>query len=195
MNTKIKCALMFAAGAAVGSAATWKFVQAKYEKIAQEEIESVKEAFSRPKPEITLSESEPEKIPEGTITKSDLMGYAAELGKNGYTNYSNPSEDNKERDEDTVERPYVISPEDFGEFYDYDKISLTHYSDNVLTDENDEIVDNVDDTVGSDYADHFGDYEDDAVHIRNDRLKNDYEILRDLRKYSDVTGVRPHWME
>ena len=187
MNTNIKHMLIFVAGATTGAAATWKFAKIKYEKLAQEEIESVKEAFSRPRPEITPSEPKPEKSPDGTVQKTDLMGYAAELQKSGYTNYSNPGEE--ERKEEPVERPYVITPEDFGEFYDYEKISLTHYADGVLTDENDEIVDNVDDTVGSDYADHFGDHEPDAVHIRNDRLRYDYEILRDLRKYSDVVGV------
>ena len=188
MNTNVKHAFIFVAGAAVGAAATWKFAKIKYEKLAQEEIDSVKEAFSRPRPEITPSEPEQEKSPDGTVQKADLMDYAAKLQKSGYTNYSNPSED-EERNEEPVEKPYVISPEDFGEFYDYEKISLTHYADGVLTDENDEIVDNVDDTVGSDYADHFGDHEADAVHIRNDRLRYDYEILRDLRQYSVVVGI------
>ena len=39
--------LIFAAGAAVGSLATWKFVETKYKRIAQEEIDSVKEVFYR----------------------------------------------------------------------------------------------------------------------------------------------------
>ena len=36
----------FAIGAAVGSVATWKLLKTKYENIAQEEIDSVKEAFA-----------------------------------------------------------------------------------------------------------------------------------------------------
>jgi len=188
MNTNFKHALIFVAGAAVGSAATWGFAKTKYEKLAQEEIDSVKEAFSRPKVEVATPEPEPEKIPDEDIPKKDLMSYAAELQKSGYTNYSDPSAADTEQDEEPADKPYVISPEDFGEFPDYEKISLTHYVDGVLTDENDEIVDNVDDTVGSDYSSHFGAYEDDAVHIRNDGRRCDYEILRDLRKYSDVIG-------
>ena len=38
---------MFVAGVAIGSLATWKLVKTKYEQIAQEEIDSVKEAFSK----------------------------------------------------------------------------------------------------------------------------------------------------
>lgn len=39
--------VMFVLGAAVGSVATWQYVKKKYEQIAQEEIDSVKEIFSR----------------------------------------------------------------------------------------------------------------------------------------------------
>ena len=38
--------VIFAVGAVAGSAATWYFTKTKYEKIAQEEIDSVKEVFS-----------------------------------------------------------------------------------------------------------------------------------------------------
>ena len=38
---------MLAVGAAIGSAVTWKLVKTKYERIAQEEIDSVKEVYSR----------------------------------------------------------------------------------------------------------------------------------------------------
>ena len=50
--------LIFAAGAAVGSLATWKFVETKYKRIAQEEIDSVKEVFYRWKKEKVSEESE-----------------------------------------------------------------------------------------------------------------------------------------
>ena len=35
----------------------------------------------------------------------------------------------------------------------------------------------------------FGEYEDDAVFVRNDAHKTDYEILYDPRNYSDVMGI------
>ena len=43
MNNGLSKILFFAAGAIVGSVATWKFVEEKYKRIADEEIESVKE--------------------------------------------------------------------------------------------------------------------------------------------------------
>lgn len=204
MNTNIKNALIFVVGAVTGAAATWRFIKIRYDKIVQEEIDSIKKTFSRP--EATKLEDvkkpgppkpEPKKSPDVKTDKTDIMGYYSDkLKDSGYTNYSEPDTSDEVKEEEKVEepvdRPYVISPQDFGEFYDYEKISLTHYEDGVLADENDEIVDNVDDTVGSDYADHFGDYEVDAVHIRNDKKRYDYEILRVLGKYSDVVGSNPH---
>ena len=41
-----------------------------------------------------------------------------------------------------------------------------------------------DDVVGMESLTHFGEYEDDSVFVRNDRLKCDYEILMDERTYS-----------
>ena len=48
MNRKtLVKAFIFVAGAAIGSAVTWKVVKNKYEQITQEEIKSVKEEYSR----------------------------------------------------------------------------------------------------------------------------------------------------
>ena len=42
--------LIFAAGVAIGSAVTWKLVKDKYKKLADEEIASVKEVWSKKHP-------------------------------------------------------------------------------------------------------------------------------------------------
>ena len=47
-------------------------------------------------------------------------------------------------------------------------------------------AEDVDGTVGDDYADHFGEYEDDSVFVRNDLTRCEYEILADTRKYTDA---------
>lgn len=56
-------------------------------------------------------------------------------------------------------------------------------------------VDDVEEIVGEESLTHFGEYEDDSVFVRNDRLKCDYEILLDQRNYSDVTKTMPHRVE
>ena len=54
-----------------------------------------------------------------------------------------------------------------------------------ITDENDEPV-SIENTVGNEALTTFGEYEDDAVHVRNDAKKCDYEVLLDNRKYEEV---------
>ena len=53
----------------------------------------------------------------------------------------------------------------------------------------------MDNVVGLESLAHFGEYEDDSVFVRNDRLKCDYEILLDQRTCSDVIKQRPHQTE
>lgn len=189
---------MFMAGATVGAAGAWLYLKRYYEQIAQEEIDSVKAAFAERK-DFTINKQPGEDVEinkkkaDMAKLKPDLVDYAAKLQEQGYTNYSAKSEKNNKEEENlpVSEKPYIISPEEYGDFDDYTKLSLTYYSDGTLADDEDEIIDNIDETVGSDFAEHFGDYEDDSVFIRNDRLKCDYEILRDNRSYTDVTGVDP----
>ena len=50
--------MLFIFGAAVGSAATWTYAKKKYELIAQEEIDSVKEVFSKRENGNTVKEAE-----------------------------------------------------------------------------------------------------------------------------------------
>ena len=78
---------------------------------------------------------------------------------------------------------------------EHEQISLTYYADGVLADENDEVIEDVEDAVGIDSLNHFGEYEDDSVFVRNDARKCDYEILLDQRTYSEVVEDMPHQME
>jgi hypothetical protein len=85
--------------------------------------------------------------------------------------------------------PYVIPPEEFGEM-DYDTVSLVYYADDTLCyDLSGEIIYERDEVIGEESLKHFGEYEDDSVFVRNERLKTDYEILKDNRNYSDVEDV------
>lgn len=185
MSNAVKYAFVFIGGAAIGSVVSWKLLKTRYERIAQEEIDSVKEVFSRRHEETAVEEEE-------EVETGNFSDYEAEV--RAY----NSAEVKKVK---TVERaladekPYVIPPENFGEIDEYEKISLTYYSDRVLVDECDELVEDVEDTVGFDSLTHFGEYEDDSVYVRNDRLKCDYEILWSLKRYSEVVKEKPHRVE
>lgn len=199
MSSKGMAFLAFIVGAGMGSVCTWKLLKRKYELIAQEEIDSVKAAYATREIGKGFVEGFRDglKVAEDRTQKDeddvDFKKYASIIQKEGYTDYSRSVEEKK--GEAFVEKPYVISPEEFGEFEEYEKISLTYYADEVLADENDEEVDDVDEIVGEESLNHFGEYEDDSVFVRNDRLKCDYEILLDQRNYSDVAKTRPHRVE
>lgn len=194
---KTKNFMMFVLGVAVGSVVTWWYVEKKYEQIAQDEIDSVKEVFSKRETEFT-EDTEVQIKADNAKKKPSVIEYAAWLRKRGYTNYSDMVDEKPEEVKEepmSVDKPYVIAPEEFGELDDYETISLTYYADQILADDNDVIVDDIEDVVGFDSLNSFGEYEDDSVFVRNDRLKCDYEILLDQRKYSDVIKRRPHEVE
>lgn len=187
MTTKVLLSniLVFTAGAAIGSVVTWKIVKTKYEKIAQEEIESVKEVFSKITNENVFDEENSDEteddISEEEAIEKEKEAYDELVHGAGYTNYS----DIKQEEADNMDKPYVIEPEEFGEC-EYATVSLTYYEgDKVLTNEDNDIIDNVDELVGADFASHFGEYEEDSVFIRNDELEIDFEILKDYDSYYD----------
>lgn len=197
MKNIITSILLFTAGAGIGSAVTWKLLKTKYEQIAQEEIDSVKEVYSRraraaanPKP-IEGEDIEESHIPE----KPDLMEYAAKLKEEGYMDYSTQNKDEQEEEKKPYtsdmdgysydEEPYVIAPEHFGEYDDYETQSLTLYNDGYLADDDDNEIMDISDVVGEDFKKHIGDFEDDAVHIRNEKYKTDFEILVVERNFKD----------
>lgn len=194
MNSTLNKIVMFTIGAVIGSAVTWKLLKTKYERLAQEEIDSVKERYTYKKEEPAEAVDIPEKEPtreERHAKIAEVKEYLSMVEKNGYTNYSKLEEttapEETEREEErNVMIPYVIAPEDFGEGNDYECISLVHFSDGVLTDDWDNPIEDVEGMVGLDYYTHFGEYEDDSVYIRNDAMKCDFEILADNRKFSDV---------
>jgi hypothetical protein len=196
MNNKAITFLMFVFGAAIGSVVTLQIVRKKYEQIAQEEIDSVKEVFSKRETTVAteLNDTNVRVKAEQAKEKPGVVEYAAKLQRHWYTNYSNGDIQPVEQDKPPEIKPYVISPEEFGEL-DYDKIGLSYYADQILADENDELIEDVDGVVGFESLSHFGEYEDDSVFVRNDRLKCDYEILLDQRKYSEIAGRKPHHME
>lgn len=189
----------FVTGLVIGSVVTYVVVKDKFEKIAQEEIDSVKEVFGRRVEK--EADKKVEKIAEKEVEKirKEYNDYGS-LTKN-YTSYSKneTEEDDCAQVEDGVElfeverasnsdRPYVIDPWDFGGEEGYDTVTLNYYADDVLTDSDNNVIEDedIDDFVGANFAEHFGEYEKDCVCVRNDRLKIDYEICRDIIKYSTL---------
>lgn len=201
MNCKFTNVFMFAAGAVIGSAATWFVLKNKYEQRVQEEVESVKEALSGLTNNVEESAEETESEDEEDAEEyhqvnwdelEDLDEEETDEELEEYANLTNLYSSEKGGAEKVkTKKPYVISPYDFGEIDEYHKIDLTYYADGVLEDEDGEIVSDIDELIGVDSLNTFGEYEDDAVFVRNERLMTDFEILKDYRTYKEATGNSP----
>lgn len=184
---KLSYLLTFAAGALIGSAATWYFVKDKYEKLAQEEIDSVKETFKK-------SYEDQEVKHEEEIHEVEKKYYNSLAQNYGYEKKSRPEtilEEDEEEEVKKMDEPYVIKPYEFGDYIDYEQISLLYFADGVLADEDTlDVIDDIEETVGEYFADHFGEYEEDSVYVRNDAKRCEYEILKDERQYKDVASKK-----
>ena len=182
--SKLGTIFAFSLGAAAGAVVTWKVLKKKYERYAQEEIDSVKETYKK-KYEY---KDEDKVIYEPTPEVEDAINAGEMVTAYGYSTFSEyTTTEIKETKDEKKEGPYVISPEEFDEI-GYETSNLTYYADGVLADDVNDVIENVEALVGEDSLEAFGEYEDDTVFVRNDSLKTDFEICRDKRNYSDVVG-------
>ena len=183
MNNKVVNAIAFLLGAGIGSVVTWKLVETKYKKLAQEEIDSVREVYSKKEIALNNEVKKAHACLEANAKNDKVPSYTNFVKDIGYQTES--------EEEEPMGNIYVIPPDSYGEL-GYEEVSLTYYADNVLAYDDDSVIRNVDKVVGKGSLNTFGEYEDDSVFVRDDDKKIDYEILRDTRTYSDVVGNDPN---
>lgn len=190
MNKWIVGTISFAIGTAVGCIVSYKYAEEKYKKIADEEIESVKAIFSKP----TNSDEQQDDSKNDRDDGDDveMKAYEAMIDRFDYNAITSSQDSNAKKKEEDVVRPYVIKPEEFGELDDYTCICLTFYKDHILADDCDYPIENVEEVVGTESLNHFGEYEDETVYVRNDKLKCDYEICLDTRTSSEAFDESPY---
>ena len=186
MNDKLSSVIIFCGGVFIGGFLTWDFFKTKYEKIADEEIASVKETFEHREPR-------PDKNYKVEETLKGNDAYINIIDSNSYRNYSNTEIETEKKGgtaDMELKQPYVITPEQYEDNVDYTKVSLTWYNDEVLEDDWGNVLD-PDDVIGSDALKTFGQYEKDSVFVRDDDEQIDYEILLDTSSYKETYGHDP----
>lgn len=187
-NNDIFKVLLFSSGLVSGVGIGIISTKTKFKKLysekADKEIQDVKAKFKE--------------LPKYIESRLDEI-----VEKTEYDPLKNTSDDEKLVNENMVNQykstsevldgnPLYISPNEFGDDPDYDLITMTYYTDDVLADDSDYRVDNIGETVGDEFVEHFGEYDDDAVYVRNDLTKCYYEILRSLKSYSEVLEDKPY---
>lgn len=204
MKSTLNKVIIFAIGAAIGSLIAWKVTKTKYEELMTKEDKELREYYNKKikayddasttlhdyyveqldKIEKKKKEMEDGVDRDGDKVVNDLRERYTEVLKDHKYSIDEPCYDGGE------DRPYVVSPDEFGNGDEYDIITLNYYADGIVSDDWGDKIEDIEATIGEDFASHYGDYPDDpdVVYVRNDRLKVEYEILRSLSTYSEVHG-------
>lgn len=178
MNPKI---ISFIAGVVVGSLATYGAMWLFAKPVDSTDIPEVSE-----EKEENTSNGEGNSIEEN---KENVEAAKAVIDENGYFDYSKRRTEDMKKEVIDVETPYVIPPEEFDEI-GYETVSLTYYADGVLTDEDDNIIEDPETLIGDEALTSFGEYEQDSVFVRNDENATDYEILLDSRTFHEAMNQK-----
>lgn len=210
MNT-LKIFVTFVIGVTVGAACTFKYAKDKYEKQYQEDLASMKEALTDEDDdeEPIVPEEKPDPVEDERnkyrLTREeksiDLKEHERLAKESGYTNYAKPGDvdDDEEYngDQSLDYKPYIVSYMEFGQEDGYEVVNATFWADQILTDDNNDIVEDVEAFVGFDSLSHFGENEDDpdSVYVRNTRLRLDIEICRSELTYAEYLQNHPYKAE
>lgn len=203
MNSKVKGALIFLAGAGLGGGTAWFITKKKYEKYIEEKINAEIESVRK-----TYNDLQKELVENNEKLKEEIMKYQI-------SNQMHENDAEVEKDEPTEEvedeslkkdkplkknrmsynsnyssinnlapsKPYVISSEEYGEIEEYNIYNYVLYNNGILTDEADEPLD--EDEIAARFGDTLAQFTDDidAIYIRNDTRRTDYEIVKSPDNY------------
>lgn len=183
----------FALGGASGAAAAWFLLKQTMEQQLEESIAGIRNAFLEEKKrwwEATEKEA-PKEVPP-----------TAEKAAEAFRKYSGTEEpapqSNADKPAETRKHPYPITPMKFAETTkDFGDVTLKYYPDaNVMTSaENDYPLseEEIEERVGKEAIMFFGQegQEDDCVHIRNETMHTDFEILQMGGSYMEIVNKNP----
>ena len=177
-------------GIAIGVLCSRAYFEKRESERADREINSMKDSMRKAyiKEEKSEKESEPEV--SNAIRHDDIPSFRE------YHTFSNPddilerrAEMEHPRDDDEKVKPYFIDIDDFDSVtLGYGKKELSYYMDDgTLVDEEENILSIVD-TVGSTNLESFENSLESCCYIRNEALKEDYEISKVFGSYSSMLG-------
>ena len=198
MNAKkiLAIGFSFVAGGVIGFVIGKAVTNAKCDKI----IEAMdKEYYGETKKEEVVEETE-EVVEEETEQQKGIrrqQTLAKEMDVRSNSHYDDvlsqyKAEHPKEEIDDSTppdEGPYIIPPYEMGVMEGFDVLEFIYYEgDDVLLTNLGEVLsmEDRDKMVGEEALNSFGEYEDEAVHVRNITLKTDFEILYDDGKWIDT---------
>jgi len=191
----IKNIMIFLLGAGVGSAATYFVVKKHFEKITDEEIESVKQYYKSElvadvKKAVSSNEETSFMTENEEKTEEKEPDYKKIIEKMNYGDYFEKKPETKpvkEEEPDPIVGPYIISGDAFAGDLRNEKESLYYFEKdgvfmNVITEE---VVPNGMELVGETNFERLGEFEEDVLYVRNDEKGTDYEVLLEHYAYAE----------
>lgn len=178
----MKNVFIFLGGAAVGSLITWKVLDEKYKKLADEEIESVVETFNKRKEELETKHKNEEEY-STILNNAEYMTHSEESQQETASKESAIETTKNKKSKNKKDQVYVIDIDSFGDNDEYSTKTWIHYADGVLADEFDNVVETPSMFLGEALS--SMNEEDESIYVRNDILKCDYEVIKSEKSYDD----------
>lgn len=182
------------AGIGIGVLCSREYFAKRESERADREIESMKESMRK-----TYIKEEPEEKDDSVVVGHimDAAKTAISSSSLQYHTFSNKIDDVESRlaalehprDEEEEKKPYFIDIDDFDSVtLGYAKKELSYYMDDgTLVDEEENILSIVD-TVGGSNLESFENSLESSCYIRNEALKEDYEISKVFGSYGSMMG-------
>lgn len=191
-ETLIRVAI-FSVGVGVGVAASMTYFDKKYQKLADEEIESCRQTFSKPKVVIVKDDKvEEAKIVEGETAVSSIMpdvySSSVQLETKAYSDYYAPKKvDEAQTLSPKEDEPFDISVEEYEEDTEFAKVTLNLYlEDGALVYEESEDLTDEASTVGQENLDDFARSSFSSAYFRNPKNNIDYEVIKVDGSYREL---------
>lgn len=181
MKKSLAYIVTFAAGAAIGYLFANAQLQKKYDRIAEEEVASIKASFKKYR---DIDTKEPVKDDSGVREDYETL-----INDLGYADTPVPVED----EEDKIH--VVITEDEFSELDDYESLSLIYLTDGVMVDDDYSRMteEEIKHAIGDVGLDAFAEDENvDAMYIKNTQLKVAYEIIKDDQSYAALLESKPY---
>lgn len=200
MNKSVIFFLGIGAGGIIGGVVGFFLAKKKYEHLADEEVKSVKDTFSKYFEHDKVKEDKLNHMPAPETSSvvqeehkdTPIVDYSARY-QSSINRYSSsvPNERDKLPETSVVSGDpaniFIITPKEFNES-EYNAVTLFYYKDGVLSNDNYEPLNAVEITsmIGDQALDSFGTYGTDSVYVQNDNNKTVYEIILEDDNYTDI---------
>ena len=202
MNKSVIFFLGIGAGGIIGGVVGFFLAKKKYEHLADEEVKSVKDTFSKYFEHDKVKEDKLNHMPAPETSSvvqeehkdTPIVDYSARY-QSSINRYSSsvPNERDTLPETSVVSGDpaniFIITPKEFNES-EYNAVTLFYYKDGVLSNDNYEPLNAVEITsmIGDQALDSFGTYGTDSVYVQNDNNKTVYEIILEDDNYTDIVA-------